>query len=95
MELHPVGGAMTITQVVFQFQQQLHSSSCCTSPEKDVPSLIDVNGLGVQGNYLAGKRISNSGRERRRHFLLEWSAEQTTEISTEFVDREFLPTATN
>ena len=27
--------------------------------------------------------------------MLEWAAEQTTEISTEFIDREFLPTATN
>ena len=26
---------------------------------------------------------------------LEWSAEQTTEISIEFIDREFLPIATN
>ena len=27
--------------------------------------------------------------------MLEWAAEQATEISTELVDREFLPTATN
>ena len=27
--------------------------------------------------------------------MLEWAAEQTMEISTEFIDREFLPTAAN
>ena len=27
--------------------------------------------------------------------MLEWPAEQTTEISTEFIDREFLPIRTN
>ena len=27
--------------------------------------------------------------------MFEWAAEQTTEISAEFIDREFLPTATN
>ena len=27
--------------------------------------------------------------------MLEWSAEQTKEISTEFIDREFLPIMTN
>ena len=27
--------------------------------------------------------------------ILEWAAEQTTEITTELVNREFLPTATN
>ena len=27
--------------------------------------------------------------------MLEWAAEQTTEISTEFIDREFLPIMTN
>ena len=42
------------------------------------------------------RRISNSGRRRRRHsfageILLEWAAEQTTEITTELINREFLP----
>ena len=27
--------------------------------------------------------------------MLEWAADQTTEISTKLIDREFLPTATN
>ena len=27
--------------------------------------------------------------------MLEWAAEQTTEISTEFIDREFWSTAMN
>ena len=27
--------------------------------------------------------------------MLEWAAEQTTEITRELIDREFLPTATN
>ena len=27
--------------------------------------------------------------------MFEWAAEQTTEITTELIDREFLPTVTN
>ena len=49
----------------------------------------------MRRNSLARKRISNSGRRRLKHFLLEWGAELTTEITTELIDRQFLPTATN
>ena len=72
---------------------------------KDTPSLIDVKGLGrpkelsdkaedsstvveEDGCSLAGV-INDSG------MMFEWAAEQTTDITTELVDREFLPTATN
>ena len=51
------------------------------------------------------RRISNSGRRRQRHssldvikeseMMLEWAAEQPTEITTTAIDLEFLPTDTN
>ena len=37
---------------------------------KDTPSLIDVNGLGRPRNSLAGRRIFNSSRRRRRQSSL-------------------------
>ena len=36
-----------------------------------------------------------AGVIKEAEMMLEWAAEQTTEILTEFIDREFLPTATN
>ena len=38
---------------------------------KETPILIDVNDLVVRRNSLARKRISISGRRRRKHFSLE------------------------
>ena len=40
---------------------------------KGTPSLIDVKGLGRPKEFSCKKRISNSGRRRLRHSLLEWS----------------------
>ena len=58
----------------------------------------------VRRTSLDERRISNSGRRRRRHPLqgvikesemtLEWAAEQPTEITRTAIDLEFLPTDT-
>ena len=36
-----------------------------------------------------------AGVIKESEMMLEWAPEQTTEISTELINREFLPTATN
>ena len=71
---------------------------------KDTPSLIDVKGLGRPKEFSGTEEDSNSGRRRQALFagvvkesemMLEWAAEQATEIATEVINFEFLPTATN
>ena len=72
---------------------------------KDTPSLIDVNGLGRPKEF-SGKdedfqqwskktEAFFAGVIKESEMMLEWAAEQTTEISTEFIDQEFLPIMTN
>ena len=72
---------------------------------KDTPSLIDVKGLGRPKEF-SGKEEDFqqwskktdaffAGVIKESEMMLEWAAEQTTEISTELINREFLPTATN
>ena len=72
---------------------------------KDAPSLISTNDSGRPKEF-SGKeedfqqwaRTTEAffaGVIKESEMMLEWSAEQTTEISTEFIDREFLPTMTN
>ena len=72
---------------------------------KDAPSLIDVNGLGRPKESSGKDEDFQQWSKKTEAFfagliklserILEWAAEQTTEISTEFIEREFLPTATN
>ena len=69
---------------------------------KGTPSLLNVKGLG---RPLAKRKIFSSVRRRREAFfagvimefemMQEWSAEQVTKITHEFINLEFLPTATN
>ena len=76
-----------------------------TQARKDAPSLIDVNGLGRPKEF-SGKEEDFqqwskkteafvAGVVKESEMMLEWAAEQTMEVSTEFIDREFLPTAAN
>ena len=60
--------------------------------------------LDVRRNSVAKKRIFNSGRRRLRHSsgvikesdkMLECSAEETAEITTELINREIMPMKTN
>ena len=73
--------------------------------QDDTPSLIDVERLG-RPKELSGKeedlpRWSKwmealfAGVIKESEMMLEWFAEQATEISTELIDLEFLPTETN
>ena len=72
---------------------------------KDTPSLIDVNGLGRSKElscteedfpHLSKKTEALfAGVIKESEMMLEWTAEQTTEITTELINREFLPAATN
>ena len=95
----------TMEQMVIQLQQELstlHSSSCCTSPDcigstgkiaDHSPSTErhseshDVSGLGRLTFF--------AGLIKESEMMLERASEQSTEISTELINRKFLPSATN
>ena len=73
--------------------------------KKDPPSLIDVKGLGRPREF-SGKEEDFqqwskktaaffAGVIKESEMMLEWAAEQTTEITTKLIDLEFLPTVTN
>ena len=72
---------------------------------KDTPSLIDVKGLGrpkeVTGRdedfHQWSKKTEAffAGVIKESEMMLEWAAEQPTEITTTAIDLEFLPTDTN
>ena len=71
---------------------------------KDTPSFIDVN-LGRPKEFSGKEEDFPQWSKKTESFFarvikesemkLEWAAEQVTEITTELIDREFLPTATN
>ena len=72
---------------------------------KDTPSLIDVKGVG-RPKELIGKEEDVqqwpkkteaffAGVTKGSEILLDWSAEQVTEITQELIRLEFLPAATN
>ena len=73
---------------------------------KDTPSLIDVNGLGrpkeVTGKEEDFQQCSEKteaffcrGVIKEPEMMLEWSAENVTEITQELTDQDALPTSTN
>ena len=71
----------------------------------DTPSLIDVNGFGRPREFSSKEEDFQHCSKKTEAFfaeviqesemMLEWAAEQTTEITTELINREFLLTATN
>ena len=72
---------------------------------KDTPSLIDVNGLdrpkeiaGREEDFQQWSKKTEAffaGVIKESEMMLEWAAEQPTEITTTTIDFEFLPTDTN
>ena len=72
---------------------------------KDTPSFIDVKGLGrpkefsgKEEDFLQWSKKTETffaGVIKDSEMMLEWATEQTTEITTELINRELLPTATN
>ena len=72
---------------------------------KDTPSLIDVKGLGRpkeftgrEEDFLQWSKKTEAffvGVIKESEMMLEWAAEQPTEITTTAIDLEFLPTDTN
>ena len=72
---------------------------------KDTPSLIDVNGFGRPKEFSGKETDFQQWSKKTEAFfagvilesemMLKSAAEQTTEITTELVNREFLPIATN
>ena len=76
-----------------------------TQVRKDTPSLIDVNGLGRPKEFsgkeedlqhwLKKTEAFFAGVINESEMMLEWAAEQPTEITSAACDLEFLPTDTN
>ena len=72
---------------------------------KDTPSLIDVKGLGRPKEFVGKEEDFQQWSKKTEAFfagvikesemMLEWTAEQETEITTTAIDLEFLPTDTN
>ena len=72
---------------------------------KDTPSLIDVKGVGRPKEFSGkGEGFQQWSKQTEAFFarvikesemMLEWAAEQATEITTTANDLEFLPTDTN
>ena len=72
---------------------------------KDTPSLIDMKGLGRPKEFtgreedfqewLKKTEAFFAGVIKESEMMLEWAAEQPTEITTTAIDLEFLPTDTN
>ena len=72
---------------------------------KDTPSLIDVKGLGRPKEFTGREEDFQQWSKKTEAFfagvikesgmMLEWAAEQTTEIATELINCEFLLTETN
>ena len=65
---------------------------------KDTPSLIDVKGLGRPKEFSGKEEDLQRWSKKTEAFfagvMLEWAAEQATEITTTAIDLEFLPTDT-
>ena len=72
---------------------------------KDTPSLIDVKGLGRPKEFSGKEEDFQQWSKKTEAFfagvikesemMLEWAAEQATEITTRAIYLEFLPTDTN
>ena len=72
---------------------------------KDTPSLIDVKGLGRPKEFSGREEDYQQWSKKTEAFfagvimdsemMLEWAAEQATEITTTAIDLEFLPSETN
>ena len=61
---------------------------------KDTPRLIDVKGLGRPKEF-TGREEDFQQLIKESEMMLEWAAEQPTEITTTAIDLEFLPTDPN
>ena len=97
--------AQVASQVQTAEAAQAINNLATAQVRKGTPSLIDVKGLGCPKEF-SGKEedIQHWSKKTEAFFagvikesevMLEWAAEQTTEITTELINREFLPTATN
>ena len=72
---------------------------------KDTPSLIDVKGVGRPKEFTGREEDFKQWSKKAEAFfacvikesgmVLEWTAEQPTEITTTAIDLEFLATDTN
>ena len=67
---------------------------------KDTPSLIDVKGLGCPKAFTGREEDLQQWSKKTEvikesDLMLEWAAEQPTEITTTAIDLEFLPTDAN
>ena len=97
--------AQVAAQVQIAAAVQAIDNLATAQDRKDTPSLIDVNGLGCLKEF-SGKEDDVqwwskktgaffAGVVKESGTMLEWAAEQMTEITAKLIGREFLLTATN
>ena len=100
--------SMTMEQVVTQLQQELFTLRAHVAAESglaDAVSLSDVKALGRPKEFTGREEDFQEWSKKTEAFfagvikesemMLEWAAEQATEITTTAIELEFLPTDTN
>ena len=100
--------SMTMEQVVTELQQELFTLRAQMAAESelaDAVSLSDVKALGRPKEFTGREEDFQEWSKKTEAFfagvikesemMLEWAAEQATEITTTAIELEFLPTDTN
>ena len=100
--------SMTMEQVVTELQQELFTLRAQVAAESglaDAVSLSDVKALGHPKEFTGREEDFQEWSKKTEAFfagvikesemMLEWAAEQATEITTTAIELEFLPTDTN
>ena len=97
----------TLEQAVSQIQQELLAirAQLASRVHEDIPNPIDVNSHGRPKEFSGkGEDFQQRSRELQTIFageikesemMLEWAADQMTEITTNAIDLKFMPTDTN
>ena len=84
----------TMEQVVSHLRQELFNLRAQVAAQSGL-SVILSQRRGFSAVVEEDGGIFFAGVIKESEMMLEWAAEQTTEITTELIDREFLLTATN
>ena len=87
--------AQVASQVKIAAAVQAINNLATAQVRKDAPSLIDVGKEEDFQQWSNKTEAFFAGVIKESEVMLEWAAEQTTEITTELINREFMPTATN
>ena len=99
------GMSLTIEEVVAQLHQEVITLKAQVDDQTglaEAPSLIDVEGLGRPKEFIGKEEDVGqwskkteafiAGVTKESEMMLEWSAEQATDITHKLIDLAFLPT---